>query len=93
LSATDDDADLDARAHAIHERVLTLDSHVDVLLPTSPAQAHGSGQRSQADLDRRHRRGRISDCRRSRPQNCRGSRRSTRRGGRQARCDSDLHQG
>lgn len=57
LSATADEADLDARAHAIHERVLTLDSHVDVLLPVGPAQSHGSGQRSQADLDRLQRGG------------------------------------
>jgi membrane dipeptidase len=57
LSATGDDTDLDARAHAIHEHVLTLDSHVDVLLPTGPAQGHGSGQRSQADLDRLQRGG------------------------------------
>ncbi len=28
--------DLDAKARAIHQRVLAIDSHVDVLLPTTP---------------------------------------------------------
>jgi membrane dipeptidase len=45
------DPGLEARARAIHERVLTLDSHVDVLVPGAPSE-YGPGQKDQADLDR-----------------------------------------
>lgn len=37
------DADLDTRARAIHEHVLTLDSHVDVIAPGIPSEC-GPGQ-------------------------------------------------
>jgi membrane dipeptidase len=57
LSASGGYTDLEARARAIHARVLTLDSHADVLLPAGPGQGHGPGQRSQADLDRLQRGG------------------------------------
>jgi membrane dipeptidase len=52
VAANDPAADpaLDARAHAIHQRVLTLDSHVDVLVPGA-ASEYGPGQKNQADLD------------------------------------------
>jgi membrane dipeptidase len=43
------DADLEARARAIHEHVLTLDSHVDVVVPGAPSE-YGPGQKDQADL-------------------------------------------
>jgi membrane dipeptidase len=44
------DADLDARARIVHGRVLTLDSHVDVLVPGA-ASEYGPGQKNQAGLD------------------------------------------
>jgi membrane dipeptidase len=44
------DSALDARARAIHEHVLTLDSHVDVLVPGA-ASEYGPAQKNQADLD------------------------------------------
>jgi membrane dipeptidase len=44
------DSALEARARAIHEHVLTLDSHVDVLVPGA-ASEYGPAQRNQADLD------------------------------------------
>jgi membrane dipeptidase len=44
------EADLDARALAIHKRVLTLDSHVDVIVPGAPSE-YGPGQADQADAD------------------------------------------
>jgi membrane dipeptidase len=50
-SGTADTAeDLDSRARAIHSHVLTLDSHVDVIVPGARSE-YGPGQRDQADLD------------------------------------------
>jgi membrane dipeptidase len=49
-AAVGTDADLEARARTIHQHVLTLDSHVDVLVPGA-ASEYGPGQRNQADLD------------------------------------------
>src|SRR5882757_5896335 len=43
-------AAVDARARAIHEHVLALDSHVDVLVPGVPSE-YGPGQHDRADLD------------------------------------------
>jgi membrane dipeptidase len=50
------DADLDTRARVIHKRVLTLDSHVDVLVPGAPSE-YGLGQPDQASLDKLQRGG------------------------------------
>jgi membrane dipeptidase len=44
------DGDLDTRARIIHERALTLDSHVDVLVPGAPSE-YGPGHPDQASLD------------------------------------------
>lgn len=44
--------DLDARARTIHEHTLTIDSHVDVLLPDTPAQLFLPGRASRSDVDR-----------------------------------------
>jgi membrane dipeptidase len=44
------DTDLDTRARIVHGHVLTLDSHVDVLVPGA-ASEYGPGQKNQADLD------------------------------------------
>jgi membrane dipeptidase len=49
--------DLDARARAIHQRVLAIDSHVDVLLPSTPPQYFAEGHTSRADLDKLRRGG------------------------------------
>lgn len=46
---TGTDADLAARAQAIHARILTLDSHVDVIVPGAPSE-YGPEQADQADL-------------------------------------------
>jgi membrane dipeptidase len=43
-------ADLDARALAIHRHVLTLDSHVDVIVPGAQSE-YGPGQVNQASAD------------------------------------------
>jgi membrane dipeptidase len=50
------DADPDSRARVIHKRVLTLDSHVDVLVPGASSE-YGPGQPDQASLDRLQRGG------------------------------------
>jgi membrane dipeptidase len=44
--------DLDARARAIHQHILTIDSHVDVLLADSPAQLFLAGRASRSDVDK-----------------------------------------
>jgi membrane dipeptidase len=49
--------DLDARARAIHQRVLAIDAHVDVLLPTTPPQYFAPGHTSRADFDKLRRGG------------------------------------
>jgi membrane dipeptidase len=49
--------DLDVRARAIHQRVLAIDTHVDVLLPDSPANLFLPGRASRSDLDRLQRGG------------------------------------
>jgi membrane dipeptidase len=50
------DAELDARARAIHAHVLTLDSHVDVLVPGAPSE-YGPGEKDRADLGKLRRGG------------------------------------
>jgi membrane dipeptidase len=55
-AAPGSDADLDARARAIHGRVLTLDSHVDVIVPGAPSE-YGPGQTNQADVEQLRRGG------------------------------------
>ncbi|HUK34968.1 MAG TPA: dipeptidase [Vicinamibacterales bacterium] len=44
--------DLDARARDIHRRLLAVDTHVDVLLPSTPPQYFLPGRSSRADVDR-----------------------------------------
>jgi membrane dipeptidase len=41
---------LDARARAIHQRILAIDSHVDVLLPTTAEQYFLPGHASRSDV-------------------------------------------
>jgi len=50
------EADLDTRARAIHKQVLTLDSHVDVIVPGTQSE-YGPGQPDRADLDKLRRGG------------------------------------
>jgi membrane dipeptidase len=45
-------ADLDARTRAIHQRILVIDSHSDVLLPSSPENLYLPGHASRVDLDK-----------------------------------------
>ena len=45
-------ADLDARARAIHQRILVIDSHTDVLLPTTAENLYLPGHASRVDLDK-----------------------------------------
>lgn len=45
-------ADLDAKARAIHQRILVIDSHTDVLLPSSPENLFAPGHTSHVDLDK-----------------------------------------
>ena len=52
LANTPSDKEVDERARAIHQRVLTLDSHVDVLLPSTPERYYAQGHKSRADLDK-----------------------------------------
>jgi membrane dipeptidase len=49
--------DLDARARAIHQHALVIDTHVDVLLPDSPANLFLPGRGSRSDLDKLQRGG------------------------------------
>lgn len=51
------DADLERKARAVHAQLLTLDSHVDVLLPSTNARYVGADGKSQADLDKLQRGG------------------------------------
>ena len=44
--------DVDARARAIHHRVLVIDSHTDVLLPGSPENLYAPGHTSHTALDK-----------------------------------------
>ena len=44
--------DLDSRARAIHRRILAIDSHVDVLLPTTAEQYFLPGRGSRSDVDK-----------------------------------------
>src|SRR4051812_16344400 len=44
--------DVDARARAIHRRILVLDSHTDVLLPGSPENLYAPGHTSHTDLEK-----------------------------------------
>jgi membrane dipeptidase len=50
------DADLDARASTIHKHILTLDSHVDVLVPGTQAES-GPPHLDKASLDKLQRGG------------------------------------
>jgi membrane dipeptidase len=56
LSASSSGADIvtdeafDARARDIHQRALTLDSHVDVLLPSTPKRYYGKDGKSAAEV-------------------------------------------
>lgn len=43
-------ADLDARARALHRRLLVIDSHSDVLLPGTPDQYWAAGRTSRTDI-------------------------------------------
>ncbi|MBM4217161.1 MAG: membrane dipeptidase [Gammaproteobacteria bacterium] len=43
---------LEERARAIHERVLSIDTHVDVLLPSTPSQYFGPDGKSRAELSK-----------------------------------------
>ncbi|MFC4313932.1 dipeptidase [Steroidobacter flavus] len=45
-------ASLEARVRDIHSRVLTLDSHVDVLLPDTPKRYWGKDGKSAADVSK-----------------------------------------
>jgi membrane dipeptidase len=56
VSPPANDVDLDARARVIHERILKLDSHVDVIVPGAPSE-YGPGQKDRADLDKLRRGG------------------------------------
>ena len=44
------DGKIDQKAQAIHQHVITIDSHVDVLLPSTPERYYAPGHTSQADL-------------------------------------------
>ena len=44
--------DIDAQARAIHQRVLAVDSHVDVLLPSTPETYYAPGHSSRSDVDK-----------------------------------------
>jgi membrane dipeptidase len=44
------DAAFDARAKDIHQRVLTVDSHVDVLLPSTPKRYYAKDGKSAAEI-------------------------------------------
>jgi membrane dipeptidase len=50
-------SELDARARAIHRRILVIDSHTDVLLPSSPENLYAPGHTSHVDLDKLRRGG------------------------------------
>jgi len=50
------DASLDTRASAIHKHILTLDSHVDVIVPGAQSES-GPGRTNQASLDKLQRGG------------------------------------
>ncbi len=51
-AAAQPQTDLDARARAIHQRILVIDSHTDVLLPSSPENLFAPGHTSHVDLDK-----------------------------------------
>src|SRR4051794_9299135 len=51
------DPGIEARARAIHDRVLKLDAHVDVLLPATAKQYGKADGSSFADLDKLERGG------------------------------------
>jgi membrane dipeptidase len=50
-------SELDARADAIHRRILVIDSHTDVLLPNSPENLYAPGHTSHVALDKLRRGG------------------------------------
>ncbi len=54
--ASGSDPALDARAQVIHDRILKLDSHVDVIVPGAPSE-YGPGEKDRADLDKLRRGG------------------------------------
>jgi membrane dipeptidase len=49
--------DVDVRARAIHQRILVIDSHTDVLLPTTAENLYLPGHGSRVDLDKLQRGG------------------------------------
>src|SRR3977135_2680869 len=49
--------DVDVRARAIHQRILVIDSHTDVLLPTTAETLYLPGHGSRVDLDKLQRGG------------------------------------
>lgn len=51
-AGTDAEAQLEAKARGIHAKVLVLDSHVDVLLPSNTARYAGPDGKSAAELDK-----------------------------------------
>ena len=46
------DSKIDQRAQAIHQHVIVIDSHVDVLLPSTPERYYAPGHTSRADLEK-----------------------------------------
>ncbi|HEY0686119.1 MAG TPA: dipeptidase [Steroidobacter sp.] len=52
FAAGADQASLEARARQIHSKVLTLDSHVDVLLPDTPKRYWDKDGKSAADVSK-----------------------------------------
>jgi membrane dipeptidase len=51
-AAAQSPADIDARARDIHRHVLVIDSHTDVLLPSSPENLFAPGHTSHTDVDK-----------------------------------------
>jgi membrane dipeptidase len=43
-------SDLDARAQELHRKILNLDAHADVLIPSTPERYWGPGRTSRTDL-------------------------------------------
>ncbi|HEY8509760.1 MAG TPA: membrane dipeptidase, partial [Steroidobacteraceae bacterium] len=45
-------SDLDARAQELHKKILNLDAHADVLIPSTPDRYWGPGRTSRTDVPR-----------------------------------------
>jgi membrane dipeptidase len=52
VAAESKDGTTEQKARAIHQHVLTVDSHVDVLLPSTPERYYAPGHTSYADLEK-----------------------------------------